>query len=188
MTKRAFNKYVRHERGFYPTPSTALVPLLPFISDLTDFAEPMCGDGALIRGLEAQGKRCVYAMDLDPQDGAPRAAQRRDVLYTLPGDIGCSTVISNPPWPLPGRRDGFPTVAIIEHLVRLVSEVWFILSADFMHNRYFNRVYRACSTIVSTGRVKWMAGSDGVGFDNSAWYRFSLNSVPSRPTFYPNAA
>jgi hypothetical protein len=39
-------------------------PLLPFLRGVRTFAEPCCGDGALVRHLESNGLRCAYAGDV----------------------------------------------------------------------------------------------------------------------------
>ena len=39
-------------------------PLIPHLRGVCSFAEPCCGDGALVRHLEANGLRRVYAGDI----------------------------------------------------------------------------------------------------------------------------
>ena len=64
MGKRS--NFERREADFYPTPRAAVVPLIPYLRGIgiTTFAEPCCGDGALVRHLESFGLRCVYAGDI----------------------------------------------------------------------------------------------------------------------------
>ena len=56
--------FERSERDFYRTPPAAMPPLIPHLRGVHSFAEPCCGDGALVRHLEAHGLRCVHAGDI----------------------------------------------------------------------------------------------------------------------------
>lgn len=58
MGKRS--SFERIERDFYPTPYKAVPPLIPHLRGVIKFAEPCCGNGALIRHLERHGLRCVH--------------------------------------------------------------------------------------------------------------------------------
>ena len=49
--------FERSERDFYRTPPAAVPPLIPHLRGVHSFAEPCCGDGALVRHLEAHGLR-----------------------------------------------------------------------------------------------------------------------------------
>ena len=62
MGKRS--SFERIPRDFYPTPYAAVPPLIPHLRGVRTFAEPCCGDGALVRHLESFGLRCVYAGDI----------------------------------------------------------------------------------------------------------------------------
>jgi hypothetical protein len=62
MGKRS--SFERREADFYPTPRAAVLPLIPYLRGIRTFAEPCCGDGALVRHLESFGLRCVYAGDI----------------------------------------------------------------------------------------------------------------------------
>ena len=62
MGKRS--NFERREGDFYPTPRAAVLPLIPYLRGVRTFAEPCCGDGALVRHLECFGLRCVYAGDI----------------------------------------------------------------------------------------------------------------------------
>jgi hypothetical protein len=64
MTKRDHRKFERKPNDFYPTPLEAVLPLLPHLRAVRTFAEPCCGDGALVRHLETHGLRCVYQGDI----------------------------------------------------------------------------------------------------------------------------
>ena len=70
MGKRS--NFPRRERDFYPTPRAAVLPLIPWLRGVRTFAEPCCGDGALVRHLESFGLRCVYAGDIADRPGRTR--------------------------------------------------------------------------------------------------------------------
>ena len=191
MTKRTAGQYARAARDFYATPPTPIHKLLPHIQDISTFAEPMCGDGAIVRTLEELGWECVAAWDIEPQGEMVDRAGCWDVLMLQAEDFeGADAIISNPPWPWPsnmrgGQPEGTPTIQIIQHLMQ-IKPTWFILSADFAHNRYFEPFSRHCPKIVSAGRVKWMAETKNTGFDNAAWYLFDANHDGEGPVFIPN--
>ena len=48
----------------YPTPLSAVQPLIPYLAEVRVFAEPCCGDGDLVRHLESFGLVCGLADDL----------------------------------------------------------------------------------------------------------------------------
>ena len=50
MGKRS--TFERREGDFYPTPRSAVLPLIPWLRGVCTFAEPCCGDGALVRHLD----------------------------------------------------------------------------------------------------------------------------------------
>ena len=58
------SNFERIPRDFYPTPAAAVPPLIRHLRGVRSFAEPCCGDGALVRHLESFGLRCVYADDI----------------------------------------------------------------------------------------------------------------------------
>ena len=79
--------FERIPRDFYPTPAAAVAPLIPHLRGVRTFAEPCCGDGALVRHLESHGLRCTYAGDI---------ATGQDALaITDYGDA--DSIITNPP-------------------------------------------------------------------------------------------
>jgi hypothetical protein len=41
-----------------------VLPLISWLRGVRTFAEPCCGDGALVRHLESFGLRCAYAGDI----------------------------------------------------------------------------------------------------------------------------
>ena len=65
MGKRS--DFPRRERDFYPTPPSAIVPLLPFLGDYQYYVEPMSGDGALVDYLNDTHLECILSSDIEPQ-------------------------------------------------------------------------------------------------------------------------
>lgn len=192
MGKRSDGTFERRERDYYATPEPPVLRLLPHLGGVQTFAEPMCGDGAIVRVLEARGWRCTAAWDLEPQGDMVERAGVWDVMMLEDLDFwGCDAIISNPPWPLPtrarpqGTPDGWPTVPIIQNLMAC-RPTWMLLAADFMHNVYFRDLEPHCAKIVSVGRVKWIADSANTGKDNSAWFLFDQEHATG-PRFYGNA-
>lgn len=163
MGKRS--DFKRVERDFYPTPMSAVIPLLAHLPDHSTFEEPCAGDGALIDHLESHGHVETYACDIHPM--------RADILSFNAFDIKITSAdffITNPAWPAIGQK-GDPAISLALHLSD-IAPTWFLLSADFKHNKYFKKVEPRCRKIVSVGRVKWIPNSKGPGKDNCAWYLF----------------
>lgn len=183
MTKRTTGQYPRRDRDFYATPEEPILKLLPHLYACSKFAEPMCGDGAIVRVLEARGWTCGAAWDLEPQGEMIERAGTYDVMGLEANDFAdCDHVISNPPWPARFQR-GNPTTSIAMHLSDILP-TWLLLSADFMHNVYAAPLLKRCPKIVSVGRVKWIEGSDHSGLDNAAWYLFDGRKKVKAPLLY----
>lgn len=153
MGKRS--SFQRREGDFYATPRAAVLPLIPYLRGIRSFAEPCCGDGALIRHLESFGLACVYSGDI--QSG-------QDALE-LNSYGTCDSIITNPPW----SRDVLHR--LIEHFARILP-TWLLLDADWKQTRQAAPYLPHCSDIVAIGRVKWIEGSKHTGKDNACWYRF----------------
>ena len=45
----------RNAADFYPTPAGAFAPLMPILPRFAEYWEPACGDGRLIKWLQAEG-------------------------------------------------------------------------------------------------------------------------------------
>lgn len=165
MGKRS--DFKRVERDFYPTPREAVVPLLPHLSN-GDFDEPCAGDGALVDHLRSFGHKCRFASDIAPQRAGIVRMNAFDISQT-----GAMKYISNPPWPAIGQK-GDPVISMALHLSE-IAPTWFLLSSDFMQNKYFARLQARCVKVVAVGRVKWIPESAGLGKDNCCWYLFDKN-------------
>ncbi len=64
MGKRS--NFERREADFYPTPRSAVLPLIPYLraTGTKTFAEPCAGEGDLVRHLESFGLACVDSGDI----------------------------------------------------------------------------------------------------------------------------
>ncbi len=169
MGKRS--DFERKERDYYPTPMEAVVPLLPHIIVATaargykaKFIEPCAGDGRLIRHIESDGHKCVYACDIEPQ---AEGIETRDVLFFDAPLPDCDLIITNPPW----EREVLH--AMIDRFVAH-ADTWLLFDADWMHTVQAMPYRHLVAKIVSIGRVSW-EGNGVSGMDNCCWYLFSKN-------------
>jgi hypothetical protein len=166
MGKRSSN-FERRENDFYPTPRPAVGPLIPYQRNVRTFAEPCCGDGALVSHLESFGLRCVYAGDICNGQDALAVA-----FYG-----GADATITNPPHT---RR---VMHRLIAHFSR-IAPAWLLVDSDWAHTQQAAPLLPACSDIVAIGRVKWISGSEHNGKENYAWYRFFDARHTSGPVFH----
>ena len=128
MGKRS--TFERREGDFYPTPRSAVLPLIPWLRGVRTFAEPCCGDGALVRHLESFGLRCAYAGDI---------ATGQDAL-ALDRYGGAQVVITNPPYTRPLMH------ALIWHFARILP-TWLLLETDWASTKQAAPFIPSCSNI-----------------------------------------
>jgi hypothetical protein len=166
MGKRS--KFERIERDFYPTPFAAVPPLIPFLRGVRTFAEPCCGDGALVRHLESFELRCVYAGDVE-------AGQDALALGTY-GDA--DAIITNPPY----TRELMHR--LITHFQR-IAPTWLLIDYDWSATKQAAAYMLHCSDIVVLPRLKWFENSKDTAKDNHAWYRFDARHSGG-PVFHNN--
>jgi len=172
MGKRS--DFDREKLDFYPTPMEAVKPLLPHLLPGSSFCEPCAGAGDLVRHLEAAGLRCVSAFDVEPRHDSIR---RHDASWITKDDLnGAKYIITNPPW------DRTPLHQIIERC-SAIAPTWLLFDADWMHTKQAANHLLYCWTIVSVGRVKWIADSDMAGKDNCCWYLFK-DTIPLEGTVF----
>ena len=188
MGKRS--DFARKKRDFYPTPVSAVEPLIPHLPERFSYIEPCSGDGALIRALSSfegvahGGKFCPileYASDISPSDRAIEAsnfkapcghefkAYIRDAFDIEDADMNVDFFITNPPW----SRDVLHPM--IMHLSAILP-TWLLFDADWMHTKQAAPYLPYCKQIVSVGRVKWIPDSPHTGKDNCAWYLFETDT------------
>jgi hypothetical protein len=152
----------------------AVKPLLPHLLPGSSFCEPCAGAGDLVRHLEAAGLRCVSAFDVEPRHDSIR---RHDASWITKDDLnGAKYIITNPPW------DRTPLHQIIERC-SAIAPTWLLFDADWMHTKQAANHLLYCWTIVSVGRVKWIADSDMAGKDNCCWYLFK-DTIPLEGTVF----
>ena len=167
-------------RGFWPTPIDAVRPLIRFLPAEADWIEPCAGAGDLIRHLSQlwPAGRLRGAYDLVPQ------AEGIEEADALSLDLRPDLFITNPPWPVGGKR-GDPALSIIKHLAWL-APTWVLLPWDFAANVYHAEVSRFCVQIVPIGRVSWLGNGQG-GMDNACWAEFDA-AYSDRTVLHARAA
>ena len=171
MGKRS--DFERVKLDYYPTPLSAIAPLLPHLTRGQTFCEPCAGAGVLAGQLENHGMRCVSAFDVRPLAAGVR---QHDASWISEDDLeGADLIITNPPWDRPVLHQ------IIERCSRL-RPTWLLFDADWMHTGQARAHLDVCRLIVSVGRVKWIEGSRNTGMDNCCWYLFDAKN-PGSTTF-----
>lgn len=160
-------KFERVKRDFYPTPLDAVIPLFPHLPKNYNFIEPCAGDGRLIRHLEGDGHRCIYAADIEPQ---AEGIERRDCLMIGEKLPPCEAIITNPPW----ERE--PLHKMID-LFRNHAPTWLLFDAGWMFTGQAAPYLPFCHSIVTVGRVKWFENSKGAGMEDCAWYGFTKHEI-----------
>lgn len=158
MGKRS--DFKRVPRDFYPTPESAVLPLLPHLAPGTRFCEPCAGDGRLVDHLAKHGHLCCVASDIEPRRADIIEA---DALSGPWGRFDC--FITNPPW---DRKVLHP---LIVHL-SAQAPTWLLFDADWIHTRQSAPFIPLLRKVVSVGRVKWIEDSPFTGKDNCAWHLF----------------
>lgn len=161
MGKRS--SFERRERDFYPTPESAVLPLLPHLPLEARFIEPCAGDCRLAEHLERHGHECVAAFDIEPRDPFVSARDAREI------DAYPDFYITNPPW----------TRAVLHPIIANLSRrapTWLLFDADWMHTRQATPYLPWLRKIVSVGRAKWIPDSPHTGKDNCCWYLFDQAS------------
>jgi hypothetical protein len=165
MGKRS--NFERIPRDFYPTPLAAVPPLIPHLRGVHTFAEPCCGDGALVNHLEAHGLRCVYQGDI---------STGQDALAIT--DYGkADSIITNPPYTRPLMH------ALIRYF-QVIAPTWLLVEQDWCATKQAVSYLGSCSDIVAIGRVRWIEGTTMSGYENFAWCRFDA-SHSAGPVFHP---
>ena len=176
MGKRS--DFDRVPRDYYPTPSSAVEPLIPHLPYSFDYIEPCAGDGRLISHLEALTDghaECLFASDIEPRHELITAC---DALEVDIMGLDIDFCITNPPW---DRKILHP---FIERWMQMCP-TWLLFDADWMHTKQSAILMSYCVKVVSIGRVKWIEGSKSVGKDNCAWYLFDIARDPAKQTeFY----
>jgi hypothetical protein len=128
MGKRS--NFERRECDAYATPAAAVAPLIPHLRGIRTFAEPCCGDGALVRHLEAHGLRCVYTGDISTgQDALARSSY---------GDP--DAIITNPP-------DKRPLLHPLIQRFQRIAPTWLLIDQDWSATKQAVPYLGACTDI-----------------------------------------
>jgi hypothetical protein len=160
------SNFERMPRDFYPTPAAAVPPLIPHLRGVRTFAEPCCGDGALVNHLESHGLRCVYRGDISTGQDA----------LTLDAYGDADAIVTNPPYQRPLMH------ALIEHFAHILP-TWLLIESDWACTKQAGPFMPSCSDIVSVGRLRWIEGTTMSGKQNFAWYRFDTRQLAG-PIFH----
>jgi hypothetical protein len=153
MGKRS--SFPRRERDNYPTPLSAVLPLLECLPPHTKFYEPCRGENDLVGHLTAAGHVLVGSSDEE--------LDARTTQYRIPGD---SIFVSNPPWDRPTLH------AILTNLSNQ-APAWLLIDADWAHTRQSIPYLPRLRTIVATGRHRWIPGTKFTSKDNACWHLFN---------------
>ena len=164
MGKRS--SFERIPRDFYPTPHAAVPPLIPHLRGVRTFAEPCCGDGALVRHLEslrAALRLCGRHRDRPGRVGARRGWRRR-------------------------RDHHQPALHAQAHACadRALRRICQPGCCSIRTGRGPSRPRRSCRLAPTSCRSAACAGSKerNSGKDNFAWYRFDARHLAG-PIFHP---
>lgn len=176
MGKRS--DYERVPRDYYPTPYSAVQPLLEHLPEREfDYVEPCAGDGRLVGHIseltDGLGK-CIFMSDIEPR---AEGIYQNDALDLYFPENVVDLCITNPPW------DRSVLHPFIWHWME-IAPTWLLFDADWMHTRQSATLMTYCSKVVSVGRVKWIEGSKNTGKDNCCWYLFDANGNDKPTEFY----
>src|SRR4051812_16229109 len=164
MGKRS--AFGRRAGDAYPTPIEAVLPLIPHLRGVRNFAEPCAGDGALIRHLESFGLCCTYTGDI---------ATGQDALAC--DNFGRVPIITNPPW----RRDQLH--ALIGHSMRCAPFCWLLFDANWANTLQSRDLIQHSSPILPIGRVRWIPGSPSMERTTPAGIASNKRTRPGRSCF-----
>lgn len=170
MSKLGQTNFKRNDRDFYKTPLTPIQSLIPHLPNNLSFCEPCAGAYDLVNNLTQLRPdiSCNAAFDIFPQDDRIITKSAADITEN---DIkGIDMFITNPPF----KWDMFEP--ILTNLL-LLRPTWFLIPADFMHNKRMVPYMEKCSKLVSVGRVKWFDDSKATSTDNFCWYKFEKTTV-----------
>ena len=164
------SNYERRERDFYPTPYTAVLPLLPHLEASTEFIEPCAGDGRLINHLERHGHKCLWAGDIEPQAGG---IFKHDCLMMDSKLPPAHAVITNPPW----ER------SVLHQIISrfsVMAPTWLLFDSSWMFTKQARDYLEYCHTIITVGRVLWIEGTKSPGKEDCCWYGFGRQKTDTK--------
>lgn len=159
-------------RDYWPTiDPKAIPPLLRHLPKGARYAEPMAGNGSLIR-LIGDGADCLWASDLSPQG---EGIMQRDVFQC--GPDGADAFVTNPPW----------TRAMLHQIILHLSDqapTYLLFDADWLNTQQAGDFMERCRKVIHVGRLIWIEDTTNGGFTACCWYLFDKPIAGSAPTFY----
>ena len=160
MGKRS--NFERIDKDYYKTPKPAILPLIPYITNIKCYIEPCAGDGQLINILKEFNKTCIFASDIEPKN---ENITEQNILEFDNFDVD---IITNPPW---DRKLLHP---ILDKIINNKSNIncWLLFDANWIHTKQSSEYIKYCHKIISVGRIKWFPDTKMVGKDDCAWYLF----------------
>lgn len=173
-----FKEKNHRPRDYWPTVDPdAISPDFRSIVKGKTFAEPCYGGGHLVDLLSPWAK-CEWKSDLEPQ---VEGVRQLDALKITEKDLyNCALIITNPPYSWDMLQP------LLEHLPTL-RPTWFLLPADFMHNKRSSPYMGICPRVLALRRLYWITEPDVKpikGKDNYCWYQFYAR-YRGHTTFYP---
>lgn len=188
MSQRA-SGFARREHEHYPSPAWIVEALAEQV-DLRGKTiwEPACGEGQMVRALEAVGAGRVHATDVNDYGFSGQADQ---IDFTSVGGqaLGIDGVVTNPPFGAQGRL----AVAFIKAGLRQIAAGGFmalLLPVDFDSAKTRTPLFADCSAfagkIILTRRIIWFDRPEGerkaAPSANHAWYLWSPPTIGARQT------
>ena len=150
-------------RDYYPTPLSAINPLLNFLPPALKYFEPACGDGRIIKqmkdkGFDIEGTDIIYGNDFF------KSKEKREA------------IITNPPF--------YCATEFVEHALLLSNNVIMLLRLSFLASKKrYNlfKYYPLTSLFVLVKRPSFV----GKGTDNSeyGWFVWS-NTIEKKGIFH----
>ena len=136
------------------------------------FAEPCCGNGALVHHLELHGLTL-------------RLCRRHLRLVRTPWRSSSTAMPETRSSPT--HRTIRPLMhALIEHFTRSLP-AWLLLEMDWASTQQAGPFMPSCTDIVSIGRLRWIEGTTMSGKQNFAWYRFDHRHLAG-PIFHAHGS
>lgn len=160
--------YERIEGDKYYTPAWCTEVLLKYVDFTGGICEPACGDGAVVKVLEAAGHG-VLASDIAPE---MKDAFVHDFFAghkNGAGNLNCKNIVTNPPFNLAEKfvcRALRMTEAMGGKVAMLLRNEWDSASS----RSYLFRDNPFAMKIVLTKRPRWIAGSKGGPRHNYSWF------------------
>jgi len=156
----------RRDRDWYATPSKAVEPLIPHLTEYGTFCEPCAGDGRLSVHIDRMTDGAWWArqeFDIEPQINS--ITQKDALTLTYSDTLESDLIITNPPflWSiLQPMLELFPTL----------KPTWLLLPFGYACNKRMAPYMTICKKVVPIGRVKWIEGSKQTSTDDFFWGLF----------------